>query len=143
MDTNTPPGLFLWQTIWHDDLQMENIYVSDEESTQIVSFIDCQFIEISPLSYLVRLVEFISIGEDPELRDEVSTSRDNIDKMDADQAIVRFKHKQTIMGKAYEAAGRFKNKNVVKFLLLPPLFRQFFPVAEKSEKRVLYFLVFV
>jgi hypothetical protein len=106
---------------------MGNIYVSDDDPTQIVSLIDWQSIVVSPLFYQVRFPEFISIGEDFELGNEVPTLPENIDEMDDDdQAIVRFKHKETMMGKAYEAASGFKNKNVFKAIRLPPLFRQLF-----------------
>ncbi|KAL5371877.1 hypothetical protein DPSP01_013931 [Paraphaeosphaeria sporulosa] len=127
MDTKTLPGRLPWPTLWHTDLHMGNIYVSDEEPTQIVSLIDWQSIVVSPLFYQVRFPEFISIGEDYELGSEIPTLPENIDEMDDDdQAIVRFKHKQTMMGKAYEAASGFKNKNVFKSIRLPPLFRQLF-----------------
>ncbi|KAH8696934.1 hypothetical protein GQ44DRAFT_832367 [Phaeosphaeriaceae sp. PMI808] len=52
---------------------------------------------------------------------------ENVDEIDDDdQAIARFKHKQTMMGKAYEAASSFKNKNIFKSIRLPPLFQQLF-----------------
>jgi len=127
MNVKTLPGRLPWPTLWHTDLHMGNIYVSDEEPTQIVSLIDWQSIVVSPLFYQVRFPEFISIGEDYELGSEIPTLPENIDEMDDDdQAIVRFKHKQTMMGKAYEAASGFKNKNVFKSIRLPPLFRQLF-----------------
>ncbi|KAF1840696.1 uncharacterized protein K460DRAFT_294934 [Cucurbitaria berberidis CBS 394.84] len=127
MDAKTLPGRLPWPTLWHTDLHMGNIYVSDEEPTQITSLIDWQSIVVSPLFYQVRFPEFISIGEDYELGYEIPTLPENIDEMDDDdQAIVRFRHKQTMMGKAYEAASGFKNKNVFKAIRLPPLFRQLF-----------------
>jgi aminoglycoside phosphotransferase (APT) family kinase protein len=124
MDAKTLPGRFPSPTLWHTDLHMGNIYVSDEEPTQIVSLIDWQLIVVSPLFYQVRFPEFISIGEDYDLGSEIPTLPENIaDLDDDDQAIVRFKHKQTMMGKAYEAASGFKNKNVFKSIRLAPLFR--------------------
>jgi hypothetical protein len=127
MDAKTQPGRFPWLSLWHTDLHMGNIYVSDEEPTEIVSLIDWQYVVVSPLFYQVRFPEFISIGEDYELGCEIPTPPENIDEMDeADQAITRFKHKQTMMGKAYEAASGFKNKNVFKSLRLPLLYRQLF-----------------
>jgi hypothetical protein len=127
MDAKTLPGRLPWPTLWHTDLHMGNIYVSDEERTQIVSLIDWQSCVVLPLFYQVRFPEFINIGEDYELGSEIPTLPENIEEMDEDdQAIARFKHKQTIMGKAYEAASGFKNKNVFKSIRLPPLFRQRF-----------------
>jgi hypothetical protein len=127
MDAKTLPGRLPWPTLWHTDLHMGHIFVSDEEPTQIASLIDWQSVVISPLFYQVRFPEFISIGEDYELGYEIPTLPENIDEMDDDdQAIIRFKHKQTMMGKAYEAASGFKNKKVFKSLRLPPLFRQLF-----------------
>lgn len=127
MDPMSLPGHLAWPTLWHTDLHMGNIYVSDNDPTQIVSLIDWQSIVVSPLFYQVRFPAFISIGEDYELGTEVPTLPDNIDQMDADdQEIARFKHKQVIMGKTYEAASGLKNKNVYKALQMPPFFRQLF-----------------
>lgn len=127
MDTKTLPGRLPWPTLWHTDLHMGNIYVSDEEPTQIVSLIDWQSTVVSPLCYQVRFPEFISVGEDYKLGFDIPTLPENIDEMDDDdQAIVRFNHKQTMMGKAYEAASGFKDKNIFKAIRLPPLFRQLF-----------------
>lgn len=127
MDADTLPGRFAWPTLWHTDLHLGNIYVSDEDPTQVVSLIDWQSIVVAPLFYQVRFPELITIGEDYELGNEVPTLPENIDEMDEDdQAIVRFKHKQTMMGKGYEAASGFKNKNVLRALRLHPVFRQLF-----------------
>ncbi|KAL5427990.1 hypothetical protein PMIN04_000937 [Paraphaeosphaeria minitans] len=84
MDAKTLPGRLPWLTVWHTDLHMGNIYVSDEEPTQIVSLIDWQSIMISPLFYQVRFPEFISIGEDYELRSEIPTLPENINEIDND-----------------------------------------------------------
>ncbi|KAH6638729.1 kinase-like domain-containing protein [Boeremia exigua] len=127
MDTDTLPGRLPWPTLWYTDLHMGNIYVSEKEPTQIVSIIDWQSIVISPLFYQVRFPELITIGEDYELGPEIPTLPENIDEMDDDdQAVLRFKHKQAMKGKAYEAASGFKNKNVFKSIRLPPLSRQLF-----------------
>lgn len=127
MDERTFPGRFPWPTMWHANLHMRNIFVSAEDPTQIVSLIDWQSVVVSPLFYQVRFPEFISIGKDYELGSEIPTLPENINDMDDDnQEIVRYKHKQTMMGKAYEAASGFKNKNVFKALRLTPLSRQLF-----------------
>ncbi|KAF2845642.1 hypothetical protein T440DRAFT_502359 [Plenodomus tracheiphilus IPT5] len=127
MDAKTLPGRLPWPTLWHTDPHMGNIYVSDTEPTQITSVIDWQSTVVSPLFYQVRFPEFISIGEDYELGPKIPTLPENINDMDDnDQAIIRFKRKQTMLGKAYEAASGFKNKSVFKSLRLPPFFRQLF-----------------
>ncbi|KAH9864985.1 hypothetical protein IAQ61_008931 [Plenodomus lingam] len=93
----------------------------------IVSLIDWQAIVVSPLFYQVRFPEFISLGDDYGLGFEIAALREEMEEIDDDdQAIVGFKHEQTMMGKAYEAASGFKNKNVFKSLRLPLLFRQLF-----------------
>ncbi|KAH7088190.1 hypothetical protein FB567DRAFT_559894 [Paraphoma chrysanthemicola] len=87
------------------------------EPTQITSLIDWQSIVVQPMFLQVRFPEFTSIGEDYELGSKVPTLPENIEEMDDDdQAITRFEHKQTMMGKAYEAASGFKIKNIFKSL---------------------------
>lgn len=93
---------------------------------------------VSPLFYQVRFPEFISIGEGYKLGFEVPTLPENIDEMDKDdQAIIRYRHKQTMMGKAYEAASGFKNHEIFRSLRIPPLFRKlFFRCGEAWEEGI-------
>lgn len=133
MDEKTLPGRFSWPTLWHTDLHSGNIFVSDKEPTQITSLIDWQSNATSPLFYQVRFPVVMTIGDDYELGHDVPTLPDNIDEMDEDdQAILKFKHKYTMMAKAYEAASGFKNKNVFKSLRLPPCFRKLFLRCEEA-----------
>ncbi|CAG5150661.1 uncharacterized protein ALTATR162_LOCUS2734 [Alternaria atra] len=50
--------------LWHTDLHMGNIYVSEESSEKIVSLIDWQSIVVSPLFLQARFPEFLSVDED-------------------------------------------------------------------------------
>ncbi|KAH9871625.1 hypothetical protein J1614_005880 [Plenodomus biglobosus] len=127
MNEKTLPGRFPRPTLWHTDLHMGNIYVSNEEPSQVVSLIDWQSIVISPLFLQVRFPEFIRIGDDYVLGNEIPTLPENFNEMDDDdQAITFYKHSQTMLGKTNEAASGLKNKNIFKSLRLPPLFRQLF-----------------
>ena len=127
MDAQTLPGRFSWPTLWHTDLHLGNIYVSDDDPTQIVSLIDWQSISISPLFYQVRFPEFLDVSDEYEVGTDVPTLPEDIEEMDPDdQELIIYEHKQVCMAKAYEAASGFKNKNVYKALQLPSFFKELF-----------------
>lgn len=127
MSPQSQPGHVPWPTLWHSDLHMGNIYVSDKDPTRIASLIDWQSIVVAPLFYQVRFPRFIEMDEDYELGPEVPTLPEDIDQMDPDdQDTTRYKHKQTLMTKAYEAGSGLTNKNIYKALHLPHFSRQLF-----------------
>ncbi|GME52246.1 hypothetical protein PMIN01_08113, partial [Neofusicoccum parvum] len=106
MDPQSLPGCLECPTLWHTDLHMGNIYVSDKDPTQIVSLIDWQSIVASPLFYQVRFPAVVRIDENYELGTEVPTLPHNINQMDADdEEIARFKHKQIIMAETWDESG--------------------------------------
>jgi aminoglycoside phosphotransferase (APT) family kinase protein len=59
-DSNTPIQQFLQPAIWHTDLHLGNIFVSESGPPKILSFIDWQSVSISPLFLQARWPVFSS-----------------------------------------------------------------------------------
>ncbi|PPJ50234.1 hypothetical protein CBER1_07207 [Cercospora berteroae] len=132
------PGRFSKPTLWHTDLHLGNIYVSEEDHTKIVSIIDWQSVVISPLLCQVRFPEFLELPEGYEVGGPVPERPSNLDQMDEDdRMLAEHEHKQACMAKAYEAASGFKNKQVYKALQLPSYFKDLFErCGEASEEGI-------
>ncbi|CAK3795388.1 Hypothetical predicted protein [Lecanosticta acicola] len=141
MCADSLPGKFASPTLWHSDLHLGNIYVAEEDPTQIVSIIDWQGLPILPMFCQVRFPEFLDLPESYEIGAPVPHRPDKLDEMQEDDRILaEYTHKQVCMGKAYEAASGFKNKQVYKARQLPSYFKDFFErCGEISEEGVVPF----
>jgi len=64
LDTGTLIDKFSKPTLWHTDLHMGNIFVSDEDPTKVVSIIDWQSISVSPLLLQADFAKLINVSED-------------------------------------------------------------------------------
>ncbi|GIZ49875.1 hypothetical protein CKM354_001289300 [Cercospora kikuchii] len=133
------PGRFSTPTLWHSDLHLGNIFVSEEDHTKIVSVIDWQSVVVSTLLCQVRFPIFLDVPEDYEIGGPVPQRPNNLDQMDEDDRILaEHEHKQACMAKAYEAASGFKNKEVYKALQLSSHFKDLFErCGEASEEGVM------
>lgn len=132
------PGRFSKPTLWHTDLHLGNISVSEEDPTNIVSIIDWQSVVVSPLLCQVRFPKFLDVPEDYDIGGPVPQRPENLDQMDEDDRILaEHEHKQACMAKAYEAASGFKNKEVYRALQLPSHFKELFErCGEASEEGI-------
>lgn len=130
------PGKFAAPTLWHNDLHLGNIHVSEEDPTQITSLIDWQSLPVLPLLCQVRIPEFLDLPEDYEIGGPVPQRPENLHEMDEDDRILaEHEHKQVCMGRAYEAASGFKNKQVYRALRLPSCFKELFSrIGEVAEE---------
>ena len=91
-------------TIWHSDLHMGNIYVSEEDPTTIVSIIDWQFISIMPAFMQVQWPTFLSPPETYDYGLVKPELPANFDGMDEDEkAFARTERDQAFLSKCYEA----------------------------------------
>jgi hypothetical protein len=71
--------------LWHTDLHMGNIYISEDDPSQTVSFIDWQSIVVAPIFIQARFPEFLSVREDHALGPkELPKLPPNYDEMDAE-----------------------------------------------------------
>ncbi|PGH10605.1 hypothetical protein AJ80_07456 [Polytolypa hystricis UAMH7299] len=140
LDSQTLVDKVSQPNLWHTDLHMGNIYVSDENPPTIVSLIDWQSIKISPLFLQARFPEFLSFDEDYyTLGSEVSQLPKDIDQMDADvKDIVEYKLREAKLAKAYELSTESKNNQAYKALFIPSFLRElFFRCGEVLEHGVI------
>jgi hypothetical protein len=123
--------------LWHTDLHMGNIYVSEESPENIVSLIDWQSIVVSPLFLQARFPEFLPVGEDYELGTmELPTLPPNFDEMDAeDKKFAEHNLSEAKLAKIYEISSMGKNIRSWKALQIPLFLRELFTrCGEVSEK---------
>lgn len=110
--------------MWHTDLHMGNIYVSQEDHTRITCLIDWQSTSISPLFLQARWPVFLKPPEDyPEGLVQPKLP-DNFDDLDAvEKEIATFEHRWGTSAKAYEVATYLNNHDAytAKWELFDPL----------------------
>lgn len=127
LDTGTLIDYFSRPVLWHTDLHMGNIFVSDEDPTTIVSIIDWQSISISPLFLQARFPEFLEVGDDFILKSPVPQLPPGYATMDADdKQIAEYKVRQATMAKAYEVASAVHNPPGHKALFMPKFLQDLF-----------------
>lgn len=132
MDSQTAPGQLqvARPTLWHSDLHMGNIFVSDKDPTQIVSLINWEQTVVWPLFYQVRFPMFLDVGDDYELGSDVPTLLE--DQMDEDsQAIARHENEVVRMAKAYEHGC---SPDIFEALRVPTVFANFITHCERAWK---------
>ena len=97
-------------TLWHTDLHMGNIFVSQEDHTRIVSLIDWQSTSISPLFLQARWPVFLSPPEGYCEGVELPKLPANFEELDAsEKEIALFEKDQATCAKAYEVATYLNN----------------------------------
>lgn len=116
-------------TLWHTDLHMGNMFVSDTDPTQTVSLIDWQSVVIAPLFLQARFPAFLSVGSSstyefgmdfPQLPHDFETSSEE------EKEIVEFKHVQAKMAKGYEVATGAFNIHGYRALCIPFFMQELF-----------------
>ncbi|RYO15711.1 hypothetical protein AA0111_g11632 [Alternaria arborescens] len=125
--------------LWHTDLHMGNIYVSEQNPEEIVSLIDWQSVVVSPLFLQARFPEFLTVGEDYVLGTmELPKLPPNFDEMDAeDKKFAEHNLKEAKLAKIYEISSKSKNIRGWKALQVPLFIRELFiRCAEASEEGV-------
>jgi hypothetical protein len=125
--------------LWHTDLHMGNIYVSEENPAKIVSLIGWQSIVVSPLFLQARFPAFLPIEEDYVLgTTELPELPPNYDEMDADdKEYAEYKLKEAKLAKVYELSSGSGNNQAYKALRIPSFLRELFiRCAEVSEEGV-------
>lgn len=126
--------------LWHTDLHMANIYVSEGNPAEIVSLIDWQSIVASPLFLQARFPEFLPIDEDYVLgTSNLPKLPEAYDQMDADdKEYAEYKLREAKLAKAYELSSGFQNNMAYKALQMPSFLRELFiRCAEASEEGII------
>jgi len=121
LQKNSPP------TLWHTDLHMGNIFVSESEPSKIVSLIDWQSVSISPLFLQARWPVFLEPPDDyikgfvhPQLPSNFQSMDDD------DKELATYKFKQASRTKAYETSTFLKNRDAYHAMNVPRVFRELF-----------------
>ncbi|KAH3909625.1 hypothetical protein HBH56_158950 [Parastagonospora nodorum] len=114
--------------LWHTDLHMGNIYVSEESPANIVSLIDWQTIVVSPLFLQARFPEFLPVEEDYTLgTTDLPKLPPNYNEMDvSDQEYADYKLKEAKLAKVYELSSGSENNQAYKALRVPSFLRELF-----------------
>ncbi|KAH6704046.1 kinase-like domain-containing protein [Leptodontidium sp. MPI-SDFR-AT-0119] len=114
-------------TLWHTDLHMGNIFVSETEPSKIVSLIDWQSISVSPLFLQARWPIFLEPPDDyvkgfvhPQLPSDFETMDEE------DKGLATSKFKQASRTKAYETSTYLKNRDAYNAMNVPRVFRELF-----------------
>ncbi|PGH28063.1 hypothetical protein AJ80_00319 [Polytolypa hystricis UAMH7299] len=113
--------------LWHTDLLLGNIYVSEEELSHIVSIIDWQFISIGPLfmqatwpEFLKPSYEYVCGAVQPQLPD-------NFEQLDvAKKKYAASTRDDATITKSYELRHFLHNRDVYYSINLPSVFREIF-----------------
>ncbi|KAL9100876.1 MAG: hypothetical protein Q9163_003803 [Psora crenata] len=97
-------------TLWHTDLHMGNIYVSEEDHTRVTCLIDWQSTSISPLFLQARWPTFLKPPEGYCEGPERPKLPENFEELDADEkSIALFENERATSAKAYEVATYLNN----------------------------------
>lgn len=126
--------------LWHTDLHLGNIYVSHEDSVEIVSLIDWQSILVSPLFIQARFPEFLPVSDDYTLSStEFPKLPQNFEDMDVeDQEYAKHKLNEARLAKAYELLSGYENNQAYKAFYIPSFLRELFTrCGEVSEEGVI------
>ena len=110
--------------MWHTDLHMGNIFVSQEDHTRVMCLIDWQSTSISPLFLQARWPAFLSPPEGYCEGPEHPKLPEDFDDLDAgDKNIALFKKDRATSAKAYEVATYLNNHDayVAKWEVFDPL----------------------
>ena len=139
LDTGTLIDKFSKPTLWHTDLHMGNIFVSDEDPTKVVSIIDWQSISVSPLLLQADFAKLINVSEDFTLGSPLPQLPPDYATMDAkDKELAEFKVRQDTMAMAYEVSSALYNPKAYQALFMPSFLRDIFTrCAKVSEEGVI------
>ncbi|KAL8955937.1 MAG: hypothetical protein Q9193_006380 [Seirophora villosa] len=98
-------------SLWHHDLHLGNIFVSEDNHAQITCIIDWQGVSISPLFCQERWPIFLRPPEGyREGLSEIPKLPENYGDLDKDdQLLARLEHGEAIAAKAYEATTHMYN----------------------------------
>ena len=99
-------------TLWHTDLHMGNIFVSQEDYTQIVGLIDWQSTSISPLFLQARWPVFLNPPEGYCEGSEIPKLPAGFEDLDSDEKqMALFQKDHATCAKAYEVATALNNRD--------------------------------
>ena len=126
--------------IWHTDLHMGNIFVSEEDHTRIVSLIDWQSTSISPLFLQARWPVFLRPPDAYCEGLEHPKLLETFGDLDADEKdIALFEHDRATCAKAYEVVTCLNNHEAytARWELFDPLREYFSRIGDTWEDGII------
>ncbi|KUM65801.1 hypothetical protein ACN42_g1268 [Penicillium freii] len=141
LDTNSILSRVSQPTLWHTDLHMGNIFVSPDEPSRIVSFIDLQGMLVLPAFLQARWPIFLKPWQESEyVRGPVQVKLpDDFDQLDEEgKKAAMTEWEQDMLAKTYEIATYLENRPAYTAMNVPRVFRELFVrCGEVSEMGVL------
>ncbi|KAK2832009.1 hypothetical protein FQN49_006941 [Arthroderma sp. PD_2] len=113
--------------LWHTDLHLGNIFVSDEDPACIVSIIDWQFISVGPLFLQAAWPEFLKPSDEYVHGVVKPRLPDNFEQLDiAEKELATSTRDDAIITKSYELRSSLHSRDVYRALNLPSVFLETF-----------------
>lgn len=141
LDANSILARSSQPTLWHTDLHMGNIYVSPDEPSRIVSFIDLQGVLVLPAFLQARWPVFLKPWQESEyVRGPVQVKLpDDFDQLDEEEKRAALNEwEQDMLAKTYEIATYLENRPAYTAMNVPRVFRELFVrCGEISEMGIL------
>ncbi|KAK5093247.1 Phosphotransferase enzyme [Exophiala xenobiotica] len=127
---------FSTPVLWHPDLHMGNVFVSEEDYTKIVGLIDWQFTTILPTLTQAQWPLLLTVPDDYETGPSVPKPQADVNEMDPDeQKALREKHEEGVLAKCYEIALNRGNPHTGSALSeSPEVVRQLFLLCPDTYK---------
>lgn len=123
-------------TLWHTDLHMGNIFVSEKDLTKVVGVIDWQFVSILPGFIQARWPEFLTPPEGYETGPIEPQIPTDFQEMDPDeQAYAVLQKDQALQAKCYEVAlSRCHRDSYLALTGIHDTIRRLFFLCERTYK---------
>jgi hypothetical protein len=113
--------------LWHTDLHMGNIFVSEQDPSKILSFIDWQSIQVAPTFLQARWPEFVTPPTDYKTGFTQPELPDSYDQLDPeDQEIAKYQWGLANRTKAYEVSNFLNDQVHHDAMNVPRVFRELF-----------------
>lgn len=114
-------------TLCHTDLHMGNIFVLEDDPSQISSIIDWQFTQIAPMFLQARWPVFLQPPKDYPPGLLLPKLPEDFEQLDAkEKEIAKYKFKQVTASKAYEVRSLLDNTDAYDAMNIPRVFKELF-----------------
>lgn len=114
-------------TFCHTDLHMGNIFVSEDEPSEISAIIDWQHTRIAPMFLQARWPMFITPPPDYPAGFEMPKLPDNYEEMDEEgKESAEYELESVMEAKAYEARCYLDNPDAYDAMNIPRVYRELF-----------------
>lgn len=127
LESHPPLARSARPVLWHTDLHMGNIFVSDEDPSQILSLIDWQSVSVLPMFLQVRWSVFLKPPQNYPTGFVKPKLADDFDQLDPEEKqLAMHEWKQATRAKAYEVSSHINNKDASRAMDLARVFQELF-----------------